>query len=210
MTATKVAPPLLGSHDCHATPNCSTLSGLRRTLRWLLVLRRSGCNARTGPRICMERVRCRTWAQSGPNSRDWPSRNACSPIGATATFTLDWGCTHRSPPFWVKGSRVQISPARHRARFDGQPRWRRCSSAPVSAIHISAVCRTQPLRKGASSRSHSSGPRGLGRREPPHPRVAPDGDSHRSHPRSRVLRARNQSLCPRLKAGGDWLPSKRL
>ena len=39
MTATKVAPPLLGSHDCHATPNCSTLSGLRRTLRWLLAPR---------------------------------------------------------------------------------------------------------------------------------------------------------------------------
>ena len=116
-------------------------------------------------------------------------------IGATATFTLA-GDAHTDPAvLGVKGSRVQISLARHHdggftpLRRQGRPgnprgdngssppvlmastRWRRCSSATVSAIHVSAVCRTQPLRKGASSRSLPRGPRGgLGRREPPHPR----------------------------------------
>jgi hypothetical protein len=82
-------------------------------------------------------------------------------IGATATFTLA-GDAHTDPAvLGVKGSRVQISLAR---RHDG-------GFTPLSAIHVSAVCRTQPLRKGASSRSLPRGPRGgLGRREPPHPR----------------------------------------
>jgi hypothetical protein len=44
----------------------------------------------------------RTWAQSGPNARDWPSRNACLRSGRLLHHAR-WRRTNRSPPIW--GSR---------------------------------------------------------------------------------------------------------
>jgi hypothetical protein len=185
LTATEVAPPLLGSHDCHATPNCSTLSGLRRTLRWLLVLRRSGCNARTGPRIFRNEFRVRTLGPVWAQLPRLAITERLLAIGATATFTLggdappipaDLGLRvrefkSRQPDITradlrhsdVKDGlviRVETT-ARHRRVLMASTRWRRCSSAPVSAIHVTT----------------DSGDLLSGKAEPAS--RAPDGDSHK-------------------------------
>jgi hypothetical protein len=105
----------------------------------------------------------RTWAQCGPNARDWPSRNACMRSAATSTLAGD---AQTDPAdLGVKGSRVQISPARPKQSTPPDlvgPAFDRHSLPEALGQQHGQVVEEEMvelgrLRKGAVGRAVSSG-----------------------------------------------------